>query len=511
MNSLHSSIPAREGQRGQVLPVFIIFLTALLLTASLLLDASMALLMRRDYQNATDAAAMAAANAIQSGSPRGCSAIDGFPPGPPRAAVVNAAKASISKNLPNYDLENVVVTCPDGWDNIGVTVQLQGDSPGFFSRVVGIESFAVSTKATAINGYPPGSRYSVVQLDPYNPTWKNGTQGCPSILFSGGITATFEGSLYSNSACPASAGGAVGVNGGSAALTFNNGAGTYMVGGYNPGTLTINPTPVTGARPLADPLAFLVPPTDGFGLQAAYCPPTYGSRCNKQLKIGMGASKEPAILYPGIYPGGIYLGAQAVVVMTPGVYLMDGGGLNVQAGASLYSVQSGFDWGGGDPASYDFSNWATQDCPHDNSCGVLIYNYNWASVKDQIVVAAGASIKLRAYREQAAAANTVHGNATNEETWRNMLFWQARTPAPTSTTPQPPIELQGGGEVNLGGTVYAPGALSSMGGSSSGSGGGVELTIQFISWDLYLHGNVDFYFHYRAEDMVRLPDYGLIE
>jgi hypothetical protein len=58
----------------------------------------------------------------------------------------------------------------------------------------------------AVNGFPPGSKYSVVELDPYNPTWKNGYQGCPAIGFAGGVTAIFEGSLHTNSACPASAG-----------------------------------------------------------------------------------------------------------------------------------------------------------------------------------------------------------------------------------------------------------------------------------------------------------------
>ena len=512
MNAQHASNSGREGQRGQVLPVFIIFLTAILLTASLLLDASMALLMRRDYQNAADAAALAAANVIQSGSPKGCSAVNTNPPGPPRAAVVSAAKASVAKNLPNYDLDSVMVSCPGGpmYNNISVQVSLHGDSPGFFSQVAGIESFAVDTRAVAINGFPPGARYSVMELDPYNPTWKNGERGCPSILFSGGITAVYEGSLYTNSACPASAGGAMAVNGGSATIQFNNGAGAYMVGGYNPGTLEIDPLPYVGARPLADPLAVLDPPTNAsFGLQAAFCPPTYASRCNSQYKLGSG---NRAILYPGIYPGGIDLGSGAVAVMTPGVYVMKGGGLNVQSGAALYSVKNGFDWNGGDPDAWTDENWDTQDCPADGSCGVLIYNYDWKNVKENINFQAGAVTKLRPYRPAAAAANTVHGNATNEETWRNVLIWQARDPAPTSTAPQPELSLQGGGNVSLTGTVYAPGALTSMGGSSGGSGGdNVDLTIQFISWDLYLHGSVNFHFYYRQDDLAQFPDYGLVE
>ena len=61
--------------------------------------------------------------------------------------------------------------------------------------------------------------------------------------------------------------------------------------------------------------------------------------------------------------------------------------------------------------------------------------------------------------------------------------------------------------MDIGGTVYAPSAKVQMGGSSGGSGGdSVDLTLQFISWDLELSGNSSFHFHYNANTFARPLD-----
>jgi hypothetical protein len=74
------------------------------------------------------------------------------------------------------------------------------------------------------------------------------------------------------------------------------------------------------------------------------------------------------------------------------------------------------------------------------------------------------------------------------------------------------MALTGGGNVFMQGTIYAPSAKIQMGGNSGGSGGdSVDLTLQFISWDLELYGNSSFRFRYNAAQFARLLDYGLIE
>jgi hypothetical protein len=72
------------------------------------------------------------------------------------------------------------------------------------------------------------------------------------------------------------------------------------------------------------------------------------------------------------------------------------------------------------------------------------------------------------------------------------------------------VQLNGGGSVDLSGTVYAPSALVQVGGGSGGSGGGTDVTLQFITWDLSFQGNSTFYFHYQEEFFAKPTDYGLI-
>ena len=131
----------------------------------------------------------------------GCSASPGPPPGAPQAAVVAAVKASISANLPRYDLSKVVISCPAGWDNSEVRVQLHSEVASFFGGVFGGGPLSVNVASGAVNGQSSANAYSVIQLDPSNLSWPNGRRGCPSFLLSGGPSATFDSAIYINSAC----------------------------------------------------------------------------------------------------------------------------------------------------------------------------------------------------------------------------------------------------------------------------------------------------------------------
>ena len=56
-----------------------------------------------------------------------------------------------------------------------------------------------------------------------------------------------------------------------------------------------------------------------------------------------------------------------------------------------------------------------------------------------------------------------------------------------------------------------PGAEVFMTGGSGGSGGGTDLTLQFIAWDLQIQGNSSFHFFYQSNHFTSPPDYGLIK
>ncbi len=100
-----------------------------------------------------------------------------------------------------------------------------------------------------------------------------------------------------------------------------------ITGGYsNSGGALLLGTMRTGVPPTPDPLAFLpVPSTGGAPVRSAV-PLTVNSLL-------------PTVLQPGIYQGGIHVKSLSVVVMTPGVYIMQGGGFQVDNLATVTALE----------------------------------------------------------------------------------------------------------------------------------------------------------------------------
>ena len=138
---------------------------AIVMLLALLFDGARGLVTRRELQNTSDAAALAAANIIQAQSPRGCSATAGPPPGAPQAGIVAAAKASVAINLPDYPQDEVVVSCPTGWDNYGVQVTLTDTSPTFFGSIFGGGPLDVVARSSAVNGQTYETGHGLVVAD----------------------------------------------------------------------------------------------------------------------------------------------------------------------------------------------------------------------------------------------------------------------------------------------------------------------------------------------------------
>jgi len=273
---------------------------------------------------------------------------------------------------------------------------------------------------------------------------------------------------------------------------MNNGSKIRIVGGYSPTALTILPAPVTGVLAIKDPLAGLpAVPLGSMTVRSTY-----------QLVL----NNTSNVLRPGVYRGGIQLKNSSKAFLEPGIYVMQGGpctsaltgscgGLDVGSQASVFSVNAGV-------TSTTTATWAT-NCTV-GACGVLLYNAAGSAAMGQLSVSAGATMYLRAYNPDAQAG----GNTD----YQNLLIWQDASPVPTSGNPQPVLALKGGGSVNISGTVYAPSGSVVMGGSSGGSGGDtVNLTLQFISWDIEFHGNSAFHFFFQDQDFARPTDYGLVE
>jgi hypothetical protein len=491
-----------SSESGPVLVIFAFAFIAIIMMLALLFDGATALVLRRQMQDASDAAALAGANVIQGLSPQACSATPGPPPGTPVAAVTTAAKASVAANLPNYPQANVLVTCAPGWENVAVKVRLSDNSTTFFGQIFGGGPLVVGTDSTAINGNSGVNNYSVVMLNPSHLAWPNGQRGCPSFLLSGGPTVTFDSAIYIDSSCTAANGGAFSTNGNSASLTLGAGAAIRIVGEYKPQALTITPTPLQYQTPKIDPLGWLTAPPIA----------SINVRSNNKLVIGQGNSSSTVVLEPGVYNGGIQLKNQSIAYLHPGIYVLNGGGFDLGAGQKVYAV----------PAAncttafncVTDANWATT-CLASN-CGVLFYNTgtsgNGSGAMGQITDGSQATFKVRSYNPDVDTTLMTDGTTYKNTTYRNLLIWQSASPVPTSSYSQPILALTGGGNVFMAGTVYAPSAAVSMGGNSGGSGGdSVDLTLQFVAWDLTLSGNSNFYFRYNANQFVYLLDYGLTE
>ncbi|HYN69093.1 MAG TPA: hypothetical protein VEX41_02660, partial [Candidatus Eisenbacteria bacterium] len=331
--------------------------------------------------------------------------------------------------------------------------------------------------------------------------WPNGYQGCPSIGFQGNMAVIFEGSVHTNSACTASSNppGAIGINGGGSSVSISlvSPAVIQMVGTWSPGPLQITPAPITNAQPIEDPLNDLpVMPTLATSTTAG----------NPRTTIGNGLNPECAILEPGTYPGGIDIKAQGSAWLRPGMYVIAGGGITLGAQGAIYSLSG--DTNITNCNALDQASWDTALCKA-NECGVLIYNTSGTggafSAMGPLDLGGGAGVKLRAY------VPSIDPMSTRQTAYKNLMFWQDVNPVPDQNYRQPELNLRGGGTAFLQGTVYAPSARVNLGGNCGGAGGEpLDLTLQFISWDLFISGSCTFNFLYNVEGFTDFPVYGLI-
>jgi hypothetical protein len=193
-----------------------------------------------------------------------------------------------------------------------------------------------------------------------------------------------------------------------------------IVGGArSTGGSVLAPTPNTGAAPTADPLANLPNPTFG--------------ACNyTNVQLGGGVNN----LQPGVYCGGIKISAQAVVNFAPGMYVLNGGGMQVTSANATV-----------------------------NGTGVTFFNTSSGYAFSSVAIASGATINL---------------TAPTAGTYRGVLLYQDRNITSSATT-----AFGGGSNEYYRGSIYLPnGNLQYVGGSSS-----QNLTVALIAKDLVIAGN----------------------
>ena len=168
----------RNVSAGQVLPLFALFIIALLLMAALAIDVSSALSARRFYRSAADAAALAGAQDLQQGTTRTITATERTNA---RTHALVQLQSLLGGNTSACDPTANVVDCSIGDFEVTVktpsptcvdcdparSVQVTVRNPDYglsFARVAGINSWEVAS--TSVAGLTFGKSYTIITLRP---------------------------------------------------------------------------------------------------------------------------------------------------------------------------------------------------------------------------------------------------------------------------------------------------------------------------------------------------------
>ena len=391
-------------ERGQTIVMYTLSLSLLFRSLGLVVDLGWANFRREAAQAAADAAAGAAAtNAYVSagGGSINCST--------PNVACY-ATPHECSSTLTSPPSDNIVAAClyarDNGFTNGGrykVTLQSGVGSvptaagapmsywviarvsetiPQLFSAVLGFPNLTVTGRATSGARVASGGG-CVITL---NPTASS------AIGMTGSSALTTGCGVFDNS----NASDAINIVGGGT-ITTTGTAKTNIVGNWN-GSGTISPAPFTGAPIINDPLADLTPPTVG--------------ACTDTAGINGGSHDHLSLTAPQVLCGGISMGAQSTLTLSPGIYIVKNG---ISLGAQTTMTGT----------------------------GVFIYVQSGA-----VNMSGGATVSL---------------TPPTSGVWNGVLFYQDRSDTTAST-------LVGGTAQTMNGILYFPSAnLTYTGGSSTSS------------------------------------------
>lgn len=434
-------------ERGQILVIFAGGLIVLMAISALVVDLGFTFMLRRHEQNAADPGAIAAARFI------------------PAADTTQMRNAACFYARQNGFFPDPNTTCTTALDPQGTTLTVHyppsaGAGPfsgqpdkvevvisrthrSFFAGVLGMPAIPVSTSAVAAFSDGNSNGSSLIALS------KTGCatgkiHGTGTVNIHPLVPGTEGGYIHINSACSS----------GAVDNLCNNGTGAFKVDG----TATVNAphTYVTGscqsnggvnggltegAVQIGDPLAELAnAPPQIAGRPAGQCGPT-GITTAPTGSGSNGCKFNDAgtiLLLPGVYYGGWEILNNVTLELSPGVYIIAGGGIKLNAGGSITSVQGG----AGAPAPVLFFN-------TDNPAT--------GTGQSNIDFSAQSTLKLR---------------AIDSGPYKGILMWN------NGLGSNPTSEISLGGQTNLdiAGTIYNPeGHVKMEGGSGVGSTAAVQI------------------------------------
>ena len=305
-----------RSQTGAVAVLVALLLPVLMGLMALAIDMGLALLRRNQMQVAADSAALSAANARQHGLDIS-------------TATLQAQTATTANGFKDAQANTSVrVAIPPGGsasfasDTSYARVTITQPSSTLLAWVFGAVN--VTTSATAVAGPTSSTQPCLLTL---------GASGSGALSVNGNATVTTNTcGIFVNSNSPS----ALQVTG-NITLTATP---IQVVGGYTEnGNVTISPV-TTGAAVSKDPFANL--PLPAFS----------GCTFTNYAKSGNGN----VVLTPGTYCGGISITGNHGVTLSPGVYVLYGGGLNLSGNISPIAGTGITFYNSGNSSTYPYSS-----------------------------------------------------------------------------------------------------------------------------------------------------------
>ncbi len=502
-----SKATTRRHDRGQVLVLVAVAMITLLGIAALVVDLGMSWMIHRQEQNAADPAAVAAARYINEdgtidiGMARSAACFYAH-----QNQLFDASNTSCSAALDPNSTTLVVNYPPDASDPIyagtpfHVQVKINRQKQIFFGRIFGVQTATVAASAVAANTKGDSNSNSLVALDPNT---------CSSGVVTGGASVTITPSIDPATGLPYPGGyvqinsgcgngpqdNVCGVGEGNKALAITGSGsnltapkvfvhGTCSRANNNSFTSPL----VEGAVQVADPLQQLQPPRiSDFtpGQCGAGGPITSPTGANSH-GCNFNAGGTTYVLSPGAYYGGWSIGNNVTLQLQPGIYIMAGGGVSLQASGSINSIT---DLAGNLAPIMIFST----DNPAASCPGGASY-----ACQGPVGFTASSTLKVRALDETPCPPVSTTGCPYN-----GILIWQDGN----GSNPSKPVTLGGQTDLSISGTIYAPKALVTLTGGSSGTG---IAAVQIIAWQWNLGGGAVLKMPYDPAKLYRPKDKGLV-
>lgn len=532
MSTERSTVPTSDARRGQILIVTAFGMLVLLVIAAIVIDIGFSVMLRRQEQNAADPGSLAAARFIADDQTidmakameAACSyaRLNGFFPGATDNTGCTPANDPNQATLTvNYPPDTRAGQYAGHLGFVQVVISRRQET--FFGKILGQSSLTVTTGAVAARQRGETNTHSLIALNPTD---------CNTANVHG--TATIQ--IY---AVPGyeGLGGYVQVNSGCGTGTSDdmctNGTGALKIDGT---ALLIAPKvnvhgscqgPATqpdgvldeAAVQIGDPLSGLVPPgfdatADGAacGTGGAPLKPTgnYSKGCASSgpgrhwipetdpgviatLCPGLPANYECVHLQPGVYYGGWNIGSKLRVVLEPGIYIIAGGGVSIGSTGELDSVDAG-----GTPAPVLIFNTDNPNasCPAPGT-----------GCQQDLDLTAGGALKLSGLLpDQPCPPVTTSGGCP----YGRMVIWYD---GDGSQGYAGEVAIEGGTELFISGTIYAPKAYVDIEGNSGTNCGDdptQEAAVQIISWDWRIGGTGDLCMPYDPRLLYKLNQQGLV-